>query len=163
MTTQTISSVSSTIGQFNLQSRLFNNVTVDLPEDKRHERMNENTNHIAWLTGHIVSTRYMLLNLLGVQASEPFPNLFEQGKGIQEGEYPTQAELTAGWDSLSEQLSSRLNELTDAELDAESPIKIPIGPTMRDTLAFFAHHEAYTIGQLGIYRRFFGLEAMKYS
>jgi hypothetical protein len=70
------------INQFNLQTRLFSNVTAGVTDARAGKSMNENTNHAAWLTGHTVSTRYMLAGALGLTIEEPFPALFKNGKGI---------------------------------------------------------------------------------
>jgi hypothetical protein len=106
----------------------------------------------------------MIANVLGANVQEPFPHLFAQGKGMQKNEaYPSLTELTKGWDSVSQKLSEKLNSLTEAELNANAPFPTPCGTTIKDFLAFCAHHEAYTIGQIGIFRRFLGYPAMKYN
>src|SRR5829696_4938062 len=82
--------VSPLLAQFKLQERLFNNVLDGLKEEDALKRINANTNHIAWLTGHLVSTRFMMAGLLGIQLQEPFPELFANGKGLQaDAKYPT--------------------------------------------------------------------------
>ena len=53
-------SIKHLINQFNLHTILLNNVTVANKDGDDSKPMNENTNHIAWLTGHTVSTRFML-------------------------------------------------------------------------------------------------------
>ncbi len=157
-------SIKHLISQFNLQTRLFNNVTVGVTDSDAQTQMNENTNHAAWLTGHIVSTRFMLANVLGLNVKEPFPALFENGKGLDKAaKYPSMAELTKDWKDLSEKMVVALSSLNEAALENKMPRPVPTGDTIGDFIAFLIHHEAYTIGQLGISRRFFGLEGMKYS
>jgi hypothetical protein len=165
MTTKTSASpISDLIGQFKLQERLFANVTSEIKNEDGQKRINQNTNHLAWLVGHTVSTRYMLLNVLGVNASEPFPDLFSQGKGMQENvTYPSVTDLTKDWSSVSQKLEERLNALNGSELEANAPFPTPLGPSIKNFISFCAHHEAYTIGQMGLYRRFLGYPAMKYS
>lgn len=148
------------INQFDLQSRLFHNVTAGIPEAYAGMPMNRHTNHVAWLAGHTVSTRYMLANTLGIQAQEPFPELFRDGKGMdRSAEYPPMRELTKDWDPISAAVKGALNALDDQGLDG----KAPMGDTLGDYVSFLMHHEAYTLGQLGIFRRFHGLEPMKYE
>jgi hypothetical protein len=157
-------SIKHLINQFNLQTKLFNNVTVSISDVDSQKQMNANTNHIAWLTGHTVSTRYMLANALGLKTQEPFPALFENGKGIDKtAKYPSIKELTKDWNSISEKVSTALNSISEEALQTKMPRPVPTGDTMGDFISFINHHEAYTIGQLGISRRFFGLEAMKYN
>ena len=95
---------------------------------------------------------------------EPFPILFENGKGRDDKTtYPTMDALTKDWNSISEKISKALNALTEDALGQKTPRPVPLGDSLGDFIAFIVHHEAYTIGQLGICRKFFGLEAMKYS
>ncbi|MFN0276658.1 MAG: DinB family protein [Chitinophagales bacterium] len=157
-------SIKHLINQFNLQTRLFNNVTSNITDADAGKSMNENTNHIAWITGHIVSTRYMLANALGQNVQEPFPTFFENGKGMDKtATYPSMQDLTKDWGFISEKVTTALAGLTDEATDTKMPQPVPTGDTLGDFIAFLAHHEAYTIGQLGIYRRFHGLDSMKYN
>ena len=162
--TSVLPHIDSLARQFDLQSRLFTNVTVGITDDHAHTRPNANTNNIAWLTGHTVSTRYMLSNILGVQAAEPFPDLYANGKGMSaEARYPSMTALLKDWADISGKMMDRLRSMTEAELIADAPMAMATGKRVIDFAAFIAHHEAYTIGQLGILRRFFGYEAMKYN
>ncbi|HWY38915.1 MAG TPA: DinB family protein [Bacteroidia bacterium] len=165
MPTKTSTSpITDLIGQFKLQEKLFTNVASDIKNEDSHKKINQNTNHLAWLIGHTVSTRYMLLNVLGVNISEPFPDHFAQGKGMQENvTYPPVNELIKNWSSVSKELEEKLHSLSESELGANAPFPTPLGPSIKDFISFCSHHEAYTIGQMGLYRRFHGYPAMKYS
>ena len=66
-------SIKHLVNQFDLQTRLFNNVTTGINDADAQKQLNENTNHVAWLAGHTASTRHMLAGALGIQVSEPFP------------------------------------------------------------------------------------------
>ncbi|MCD6010968.1 MAG: hypothetical protein K0Q79_830 [Flavipsychrobacter sp.] len=159
-----VNSIKHLINQYNLQTRLFSNVTTGVNDTQAQQQMNPNTNHIAWLAGHTVSTRYMLANALGLQEKEPFPELYENGKGMDKtAKYPAMAELTRDWGSVSEKVGAALNNLTEEALQNKMPFAVPTGDTLGDFITFIIHHEAYTIGQMGISRRFFGLDAMKYN
>ncbi len=152
------------INQFKLQSRLFHNVTSGISDADAIRTMSPHNVHIAWLTGHTVSTRYSLANALGCGISEPFPDLFRNEKPMDKAvAYPTMKELTQDWDSVSETLESALLAVSDETLDAKIPRPVPTGDTLGDLVSFLIHHEAYTLGQLGIYRRFHGMERMKYA
>ncbi|HYG49507.1 MAG TPA: DinB family protein [Flavobacteriales bacterium] len=145
-------SIKHFINQFDLQTRLFNNVTEGISDNDSIKRLNANTNHVAWLTGHVASTRYMLAG-----ATEPFPELFQNGKGLQnDAKYPPIKELTKDWNALAEKISNTLQKLPEEALSTQMPQAVPTGNTLADFIAFINHHEAYTIGQIGIARRFFG-------
>ncbi|MDH3267884.1 MAG: DinB family protein [Ignavibacteria bacterium] len=157
-------SIKQLINQFNLHTRLFNNVTVAIKDGDAAKPMNENTNHIAWLTGHTVSTRFTLAGALGLKESEPFAELFQNGKGIDKtANYPAMNELTKDWNGLSTKIASALNLLNEETLNVKMPRPVPTGDTLSDFISFLMHHEAYTLGQLGIYRRYYGVDAMKYD
>ena len=153
------------IEAFKLQTRLYRNVTKDISEEHAVSGIGGSTNTIAWITGHLFSTRYMLGTVLGIPDREPFPELFERGKGIQEGEqYPSMNDLTNGWEQFADKLIARLESMGEDELQAETPVQTPIAEnTLRGFITFLCHHEAYHIGQISIARRYFGYEAMSYS
>lgn len=157
-------SIKYLIAQFDLQSRLFHNVTAEISDEDSTKRINENTNHIAWLTGHTVSTRYDLANIMGIQVQEPFPDFFRNGKGMDgSAEYPSMKELTKDWNSISQTLRSAINASSEDALDKKGPPPVPADVSLGEYISFIIHHEAYTLGQLGIFRRFHGLEPMKYG
>ncbi len=157
-------SIKHLINQFNLQTRLFKNVTQEVTEANANKAMNENTNHMAWLVGHTVSTRFMLAGALGLKVQEPFASFFENGKGIDRtAKYPSMKELIADWNSISEKITAVLAGLSEEAINTKMPRPVPTGEALGDFISFIMHHEAYTIGQLGIYRRFYGMEAMKYN
>jgi hypothetical protein len=166
METKTLTSpISALISQFELQTRLFNNVLDNVNDDHAHKPAKEDTNHLAWLTGHVLSSRFMMANVLGMIENEPHADLFGNGKGLQKDvKYPSINELRKEWNPLNEKLIAKLNSLTNEELNAKAPFPLPMsGDNIKTAIAFFAHHEAYTIGQMGLLRRFHGLPGMKYN
>ena len=150
--------------QLQMQTKLFNNATVGFSDDDADRRTGQ-ANHVKWLTGHIVSSRYGMANMLGLAQSEPFPELFANTKGRQDGvTYPSMTELTKDWNAISDKVITKLRSMSDADLAAPAPFDVPTGDgTVKGVFAFLAHHEAYTIGQIAYVRRIVGLEAMKYN
>lgn len=153
------------IEAFKLQTRLYRNVTKDISDEHAKGLVGGSPNNIAWITGHLFSTRYMLGTVLGLTDREPFPELFERSKGIQQGvPYPSMNELTNGWEEFAEKIITRLQTVTEDELQSEAPVQTPIEEnTLRGFITFMCHHEAYHIGQLSLARRHFGYEAMSYA
>jgi len=137
----------------------FNNAIDGITTEDSTKRMNENINHIAWLTGHIVSCRYMLCGMLGVQVSEPYPELFGNLKTIQEDvTYPSLTELVNVLPEITEQLISKLNSMSEEDFRKDA-----FGGKLIDIVLFFTYHEAYHIGQIGILRKALGYEAIKHN
>lgn len=161
----TTTSLQPLLESFKLQTRLFLNVTKDISEEHARGLVGSSPNTIAWITGHLFSTRYMLGTVLGITDREPFPDLFERGKGIQEGvDYPSLPELSKGWNEYAEKIIAHLEGMSEDELQAEAPVQTPISEnTLRGFITFLCHHEAYHIGQLSLARRYFGYEAMSYG
>ncbi|TDI80236.1 MAG: DinB family protein [Caldithrix sp.] len=157
--------MSALLEQFTLHTRLFSNVLVEISPEHATKRMNDKTNHIAWLTGSMVSIRFKLANLLGMNEQEPFPHLFKDGKAIQNDiTYPGINELAEDWEPISKKLLEKLGNLSEKELAETSPIKLPVNDeSMLGALVFFADRESYVLGQIGILRRIFGYDAMKYN
>jgi uncharacterized damage-inducible protein DinB len=161
---ETATTLQPVIEAFKLQTRLFRNVTKDITDEHGQAHFAGSPNHIGWITGHIVSNRYMIGTVLGLTGREPFPDLFERGKGIQEDtKYPSMDELTAGWEDFAEKIIARLKSLDEDDLRADPPVQTPISEnTLRGFITFLCHHEAYHIGQLSLIRRHFGYEPMSY-
>ncbi len=160
---QQASAINELISQFKLQEKLFNNVTFDIKDEDARKKINNNTNNLTWLIGHTVSTRYMLLNVLGEKASEPFPDLYGGGKGWQaSATYPNVKDLLKDWSGVSQKLYNKLSSMSQDQFEAKAPQPTPMGGNVRNFVSFCAHHEAYTIGQMGLYRRVHGYPAMKY-
>lgn len=118
---------------------------------------------ISYLIGHICSSRYGLLKLLGVAHANPFAASFGAGVGSKDGgDYPNIAELTSRWRDLSGRLQGALSSLTPSQLDAESPTKYPIPDrTVRGAIAFICWHECYHVGQIGILRTEMGYPSIQ--
>ncbi|MEM7041073.1 MAG: DinB family protein [Bacteroidota bacterium] len=159
----TSSPVSQLLNMFGMHDRLFKNVTADLSGNV-DQRLSADVNHLGWLAGHLVSTRYFLANVLGTEVQEPHPDLFANGKGIDaEASYPSLDSSIAAWDEITATLATAFQNINADFLDAKAPFATPMGDTMADFFGFMAHHEAYHIGQMGILRKYFGHEGMKYN
>lgn len=151
------------ISQFELHTKLYNNAVEGL-EEVRTNRLNDYTNHAAWLAGHIVSSRYFIGSLLGVTDQEPHPEIFGQGKGIDTSfDYPSIEVDAKDFNDYSPKVLEAFKSFPEEKLNEKAPIPAPTGDTIGALVTFLLHHEAYHIGQLGILRKYFGKEAMKYS
>ena len=122
-----------------------------------------NGSSIAYLTGHLMSSRYGLLKALGVTEENPYGDLFGAGVGAKDGAvYPSITELKVGWDDTAEKLHGALDSVTDGDALAEGDGLFPIPDnTLRGNLTFIAWHESYHIGQIGIMRTEMGYPSMR--
>lgn len=159
------SSISPLIEQFNLQTRLFSNLLKDVDPINYNKKPNSTTNNYAWLAGHVLNTRYGIANDFGLKLTSPYAELYVNFRGYDPKlSYPSLEDVKKNWHTVSGKMISHLNELTDDFLNSPAPFQVPVGDnTMKGLLAFFSHHEAYHIGQLGFLRRYLGIPAMAYN
>lgn len=147
------------IQSFQMQTAFFGKSIDGISEESATKIINKDVNHIAWIAGHIVSCRYMLCGMMGLQVTEPYPEIFGNLKGIQEAtDYPPLSSLLETLNEVTEQLIKKLSEMDEEELHKEA-----FGGRLIDIILFFAYHEAYHIGQIGMLRKALGYEAIKHN
>ncbi len=157
------SQISKVIDLYNMHNRLYKNVLEGMG-NYREVRAGVETNPAAWMAAHLISTRHMIGNMLGIEKQDPYNQQYTHGKKSEAGDtYPTTEELLAEWDAYSPIFMEALNSASAETLNSDAPFGVPTGNTIGDFISFSAHHEAYHIGQIGILRKFHGLEGMKYS
>ena len=116
-------------------------------------------NSAHWVLGHIAVSRRVLLRYLDAPAEpadweELFARDAEHGDPAK---FPAPEVLLADIHERGKDITARLTSMTDEEADAELPRPSPDGgTTVADRARFFQFHEAYHIGQLGLYRRLAG-------
>ncbi len=163
METNTISNrMFSLIMLYDMQTKFFFNVTEGISDKDAHNRFDTKANHIAWLTGSLVEQRFEIARSLGIKLDQAAHELFKGNKGIQDDvTYPSLNEYKKDWETISPQLRDAFLDITDEKLD--SPFEMP-GMTMTffDMITFIIYREANIIGQVALWRRLLGYEAMKY-
>ncbi len=123
-------------------------------------RPNDRTNHLAYIACHALDARFYLMRMIGHERTNPWQTLFDSATHITTmKEYPPVYELAAEWDELHEATLDALNELSAEELDAKSETRFPTSDdSILAGITFLAFHEAYHVGQLGLVRKYFGLD-----
>jgi len=160
------------IRQLILQTRFYKNVLLDINEEESKFRLNEHTNHLAWIAGHLVVIRFGLAVRFGLRRNKyphlelfvikdiPPPNAKQLDESVN---YPGLNETLKYWDSYSDFLIERLPFLSDEKLNSELAFTTPIGgKSVLESLAFTVSHESYHIGQMSIIRKSLGHKAMAY-
>jgi len=150
---------------FNLNNRLFINALAGVTENQAKVRLTEHNNPLNWIAAHTVDTRYFVLMLLGKPAQTPYKGMFENFKAFDPAiEYPTFENIRKEWNTVTELLKDALKSVTEDQLNADTPVKSPIGVfTNAGTIAFLAQHESYDIGQMAFLKKFLTKEAMSYN
>ena len=166
METKTASNrIPSLLALYDMQTTFFTSSIDGISDKDALNRMDTKANHIAWLAGSIVQQRYELAQMLGMDMKQEADDLFKNNKGIQEGAaYPSLATYRKDWEKVSPAVREKL--VTDADdtwLD-----KILDFPDMNmsfpqyEMLTFSLYREANCIGQIALWRRLLGYDAMKY-
>jgi len=164
-TTMNKRSMDTLIVLYDLHTKLFHNVIEGISDKDAQNRLNTKANHVAWLTGSLVHERYELSNATGNSRRHGAYELFRDHKGIQDTiTYPSLAEFNNDWEKISPELRNALLNLSEEQLESDDPYGMPgENLTFFDALTFIMDRESYCIGQIGLYRRLLGYEAMKYQ
>ena len=138
-----------------LAERSFQGVT---PEDL-WKRPTPQNNPMLWILGHMVSTRAILLKMLGEDFDPGLGEAFGRGAALQDASgYPSRERIQEASREVNARLFAKLAALTDADVSkpaTRSPI--PAVRTVGDQIAFLAMHDTYHVGQLAYVRKALGL------
>ena len=131
-------------------------------ETEIHIRINDISNSMLWIFGHIVQTRYLLARQIGLDMSWSDGAPFDRGADILPvDQYPDLVEIMLAWDNISEAINKRLPELTDDDLAAELGFPLPVEEkTILTGISFLVWHESYHVGQLAYIRRLLGQDQL---
>ncbi len=150
---------------YDLHTQLFTNVINGITGEDAHKRFDSKANHIAWIAGSLLQQRVEMVINLGGNASQAAEELFKNFQGIKDDlKYPELEAYNSDWQKVSVTLRELLADLTDEKLD--SIHKEPGIPEMDmpyiEMIVYSVHRESYLIGQIGLWRRLLGYDAMKY-
>lgn len=157
------SRISTILTLYDMQTTFFISALEGISDQDAHNRLNTKANHIAWLTGSLVQQRYELANTLGVDQKQAADELFKDNKGIQDDvTYPSLASFKTDWNTISPILKDALTNASTEKLDTFFEMMPGMNMTYYDLITFITYREANCIGQIALWRRLLGYEAMKY-
>ena len=164
MKTDTVSNrMQSLLILYDMQTIFFTNVIDGILDKDAHDRLNTKANHVAWLTGTLVQQRYFIAKEFGSKLKPSGDELFKYNQGIKEDAiYPALDQYKKDWDLISPVARNAFAGFTDEKLDSE----IEMGGmkmSFYDMITFTVYREANCIGQIALWRRLLGYEAMKYE
>lgn len=148
----------------------FKNALVGFTDKETNQRLNKDMNPVKYIAGHLLNTQYAFAMIAKVPVERKWDELFAgQGKtkALDDYPYPTIEEIKHEWEKLYQPIRKGLIALTEEDRNKEIP-ESPLSQsqvfdtTVGDFWAFFTIHQIYHIGQIGILRRGFGKEPMKY-
>src|SRR5690554_2051264 len=114
------------IPAFRMHTQSFRNALDGISEEAARQRIDNKTNHVIWMAGNLVNSRYWMATLLGIDEKDPFEELFTEAKALDENlAYPSLEELVGSFHSISPKVYQKLLEVSDERLDA--PISFGMG------------------------------------
>lgn len=145
---------------FNTNAKAFDKATQGVAPEKWLVRPSPNSNHLAWIAGHIVVHRAIVAKMLGQQWSAPWEQLFARGAKLADSEqYPNPAELQRSFQEGSEKVASALPGTSEETLRKPVPKGQPsLDGTVGGSIALLCLHESLHVGQVTYLRKFLGYE-----
>ncbi len=154
------------IDQFKFNSMILSLGTSDLKnEDAGHRLRKGEGSSITYLMGHLLSSRYGVLKMLGAGDENPYAEQFGRNAEPRDvSEYPDISEFNQAWSALSDSFHAALESATDEQLLAPAPEGFPTeDQTMRGAISFLCWHESYHVGQIGGLRTELGYSSTEHQ
>ncbi len=149
---------------YDMQTTFFIKALEGISDKDAHSRLDTKANHIAWLSGSLVQQRFELANSLDKTSSykQQADELFKDNQGIKDGEnYPSLVDFKKDWEKISPILRQLLLNAEDEQLNENLDMPGMSFPLF-DMITFVNYREANCIGQIALWRRLLGYDAMKY-
>lgn len=163
----TSSALQALIPMFRMHTQNFDNVLAGIKDTDAKARVEGRTNHILWIAGNLVNTRYWIAGLLGLPDKDPNDELFQMAKALDPtAEYPDLKTLHTRWHTISPKLFQKLLTVSDTVLKEPCPIGMGVDyfeENKQNMIGMSLDRESYLLGQLGLMRRIFNYEGMKYD
>ena len=148
---------------FDMQTNFFHSVLDSISDEDAHNRLQTKANHIAWLAGSLVQQRFEMANFLGIDEKQEAHVFFDNNQGIKDDvSYPSLLQFKKDWDVITPELRESYINVTDQKLDSEFEMMPGMKMKIYDLITFVIYREANCIGQIALWRRLLGYEAMKY-
>lgn len=152
------------INLYDFHTKLFYNVLDGISDKDANNRLGTKANHIAWIAGSLLNARYDLARAVGIDQQQTSYERFKDNKGIQDNiAYPPLSEYRQDWEKISPVLRDALINLDEQQLNGPDPFGMPGDMKLFDSITFLNDRESYCIGQVGLWRRLLGYDAMKYD
>jgi len=161
-TTPTSSRMYGFIVLYEMQTDFLARALDGIDQKDAQKRLDTKANHIAWITGSVVHSRYFLAKSFGIDLPSITDELFADNKGIvDDATYPSLAGFIKDWKEISPKLQEALSQATDEKL--EEKLSIPgMEITLFEMISFNSYREANCIGQIALWRRLLNYPGMNY-
>ncbi len=149
---------------YDMHTLFFERAVEGISDEDAHKRLDTKANHIAWIAGSLVQQRFELAKMHGVDEKQSADELFKDNKGIQDNvKYPSLASYQKDWNKISPVLREALLNATDEKLDEKFEMMPRMEFQIFEMLTFCIYREANCIGQIALWRRLLGYDALRYD
>jgi uncharacterized damage-inducible protein DinB len=145
-------------GMFKANTDIVRKAITEIPPEDWFRSPGDDSNHLMWVTGHVIWSRGNVLKSLNAQWTAPWLSVFARGATLaSKAQYPSVGEIQNAWNDVSARLS---DGLTNAPAELLSKMAPPGPPSFDGKLsglvAFLAFHETYHVGQISYLRKWLG-------
>ena len=159
--------LSIVIPAYRMHSQMFNNMLDGIRQQDAQTRIDNKTNHFAWMAGNLVNCRYWLAEVLGLPEKDPNEDLFKDARALDpDARYPSLDDLKEQWHKISPVLYQKLIMVEEAELAQPYNFGMNISYVEENKLNMIGmgiDRESYLFGQLGLMRKLLNYGAVKYD
>jgi uncharacterized damage-inducible protein DinB len=150
--------VATAAENFRFNSRSLKENVSDLSPEEWLKRPSENTNHIAWIVGHMAFCRGRVLHFMGTELTQPGLEVFGRGKKLMEDSaYPSADALLKAWSAAGHALAASFENISEDLLLQPAPVGPPsLNGKVSGIVNFMAIHETYHLGQASYLRSWLG-------
>jgi len=145
-------------GIFKANTDIVNRAVAGIEAAHWFKAPGDDSNHLTWMLGHLIVHRGEVLRTLGVDFDNAWYQMFKPGSGrLADADYPSPEELRSAWQNVSDRLSGALKSAPEDVMTQEAPKGPPsFDGKMSGTVAFYALHDTYHVGQVGFLRKWLG-------
>ena len=145
-------------GMFRANTDIVNKAIADVDGDHWFRKPGDDSNHLTWVLGHLIVHRGHTLKMLGVDWDNAWVELFARGsERVADAQYPSVDEMRNAWQDVSARLSEALKTPPEDVMTKEAPKGPPsFDGKLSGTVAFFAFHDTYHVGQVSFLRKWLG-------
>ena len=156
------SRMSSIFALYDLHTGFFSKAIDGISDEDAQNRLGTKANHVAWLAGSLVESRYEGARNLGLDVQQTAHELFKNHQGIQDNvTYPPLAQFLKDWETISPLLRAKTLEVDAAWLDERRNMD-GWDASNYEMITFMTYREANMIGQIALWRRLLDYPAMNY-
>ena len=143
---------------FKTNEDIFQRTIKDVPDEKWLTQAGDGSNHLLWITGHMLVARANVPRMLGQHWSAPWEPLFARGaKRVSSDQYPSPAALREAWHDVAEKMSTGFANADPETLSIPAKQGAPtLDGSVAGTIGFLCLHETYHVGQLGYLHKWLG-------